>query len=98
MAALDTLGIGGNIYWPGFITSDSNIIVWFWEVVEDYNEEQRARLLQFVTGSSRVPIQVPVMKIIRMILIWRPNDTYTNGCIIPKNQLRIDANKNQMTI
>ena len=27
------------------------------KVVEQYDEEQRARLLQFVTGSSRIPIQ-----------------------------------------
>ncbi|CAL8102741.1 unnamed protein product [Orchesella dallaii] len=33
------------------------IPVWFWEIVESYDEEMRARLLQFVTGSSRVPIQ-----------------------------------------
>lgn len=31
--------------------------VWFWEIVNSYDEEMRARLLQFVTGSSRVPIQ-----------------------------------------
>jgi len=38
-------------------TSDSNIVKWFWKVVENFDEEQRARLLQFVTGSSRVPLQ-----------------------------------------
>lgn len=38
-------------------TKDTNIIKWFWDVIQAYNEEQRARLLQFVTGSSRVPIQ-----------------------------------------
>eukprot|EP00111_Clytia_hemisphaerica_P022419 TCONS_00065893-protein len=38
-------------------TKDHNIVLWFWEVVEKYDEEQRARLLQFVTGSSRIPIQ-----------------------------------------
>ena len=27
------------------------------KVVEQYDEEKRARLLQFVTGSSRIPIQ-----------------------------------------
>ena len=32
-------------------------VVWFWRVVESYSEEMRARLLQFVTGSSRVPLQ-----------------------------------------
>ena len=32
-------------------------VVWFWRIVESYSEEMRARLLQFVTGSSRVPLQ-----------------------------------------
>ena len=32
-------------------------VVWFWSIVESYSEEMRARLLQFVTGSSRVPLQ-----------------------------------------
>ncbi|XP_022704202.1 E3 ubiquitin-protein ligase SMURF2-like isoform X2 [Varroa jacobsoni] len=32
-------------------------VEWFWQIVESYDEEQRARLLQFVTGSSRLPLQ-----------------------------------------
>lgn len=36
---------------------DSNIVKWFWKAVESFDEERRARLLQFVTGSSRVPLQ-----------------------------------------
>ncbi|XP_062848255.1 E3 ubiquitin-protein ligase HACE1 isoform X2 [Trichomycterus rosablanca] len=31
------------------------VIKWFWEVVEDLTQEERVLLLQFVTGSSRVP-------------------------------------------
>uniref|UniRef100_A0A4W5RLT8 HECT-type E3 ubiquitin transferase n=1 Tax=Hucho hucho TaxID=62062 RepID=A0A4W5RLT8_9TELE len=38
-------------------TTDSNVVKWFWRAVESYDEERRARLLQFVTGSSRVPLQ-----------------------------------------
>jgi len=38
-------------------TADSNVVKWFWKAVESYDEERRARLLQFVTGSSRVPLQ-----------------------------------------
>ncbi|RXM36780.1 E3 ubiquitin-protein ligase SMURF2 [Acipenser ruthenus] len=38
-------------------TLDSNVVKWFWKAVETYDEERRARLLQFVTGSSRVPLQ-----------------------------------------
>ena len=30
---------------------------WFWEIVTDFTDEERARLLQFTTGSSRVPVQ-----------------------------------------
>ncbi|KAK3557199.1 hypothetical protein QTP70_026142, partial [Hemibagrus guttatus] len=38
-------------------TTDSNVVKWFWKAVELFDEERRARLLQFVTGSSRVPLQ-----------------------------------------
>jgi len=30
---------------------------WFWEVVDEFSEELKARLLQFVTGTSGVPAQ-----------------------------------------
>jgi E3 ubiquitin ligase SMURF1/2 len=38
-------------------TAESPQVIWFWRIVESYSEEMRARLLQFVTGSSRVPLQ-----------------------------------------
>ena len=38
-------------------TVDTAVVQWFWQIVESYSEELRARLLQFVTGSSRVPLQ-----------------------------------------
>lgn len=38
-------------------SADTNIVKWFWRAVTEYDEERRARLLQFVTGSSRVPLQ-----------------------------------------
>jgi len=35
---------------------ESEVVQWFWEVVaEDFTQEQKARLLQFVTGTSGVP-------------------------------------------
>uniref|UniRef100_A0A8C1ZB32 HECT-type E3 ubiquitin transferase n=1 Tax=Cyprinus carpio TaxID=7962 RepID=A0A8C1ZB32_CYPCA len=37
--------------------ADSNIVKWFWQAVESFDEERRGRLLQFVTGSTRVPLQ-----------------------------------------
>ncbi|XP_063618811.1 E3 ubiquitin-protein ligase SMURF2 [Cydia splendana] len=38
------------------VTADAAIVGWFWEVVEQFDAEMRARLLQFVTGSRRVPL------------------------------------------
>lgn len=32
------------------------VIVWFWHVIERFSNEQRLRLLQFVTGTSSIPI------------------------------------------
>ena len=37
--------------------AETAVVKWFWEIVDSYDEEMRARLLQFVTGSSRVPLQ-----------------------------------------
>ncbi|XP_059047101.1 E3 ubiquitin-protein ligase SMURF1 [Achroia grisella] len=38
------------------VSPDAPIVGWFWEIVEDFDAEMRARLLQFVTGSRRVPL------------------------------------------
>ena len=32
------------------------MVQWFWKCVEAYDQEKKARLLQFVTGTSRVPV------------------------------------------
>lgn len=41
-------------YQSGF-TKDSETVVWFWEVVSSFTQEEQIQLLQFVTGTSRVP-------------------------------------------
>ena len=33
------------------------MIIWFWRVVKEYSNEQRLRLLQFVTGTSSIPLE-----------------------------------------
>lgn len=38
------------------VTPEAPIVGWFWEIVEEFDAEMRARLLQFVTGSRRVPL------------------------------------------
>lgn len=35
---------------------EHEVVRWFWSIVEDLSHEQRARMLQFTTGSSRVPV------------------------------------------
>ncbi|CAH2252461.1 E3 ubiquitin- ligase HACE1 isoform X2 [Pelobates cultripes] len=41
-------------YTSGYERHD-HVIQWFWEVVKELTQEERVLLLQFVTGSSRVP-------------------------------------------
>lgn len=38
-------------------TPYTNIVKWFWQAVDSYSDERRTKLLQFVTGSSRLPLQ-----------------------------------------
>ncbi|TDH69606.1 hypothetical protein CCR75_002264 [Bremia lactucae] len=33
------------------------VVDWFWEILQRFTEDERARFLQFSTGSSRVPVQ-----------------------------------------
>ncbi|KAJ1656434.1 hypothetical protein IWQ61_003991 [Dispira simplex] len=44
-----------TLYDGGF-TAKSRVIRYFWEVVHDFTDEQKKRLLFFTTGSDRVPI------------------------------------------
>lgn len=39
----------------GYQESDE-VIQWFWRAVTEWESEQRARLLQFTTGTSRIPV------------------------------------------
>jgi hypothetical protein len=36
---------------------EQQIVDWFWEVVDDFDQRKRSRLLQYVTGSSGVPVE-----------------------------------------
>lgn len=38
-------------------TASSPQVKWFWDSVRSFNDEQRAKLLQFCTGTSRVPVR-----------------------------------------
>ncbi|XP_063694630.1 E3 ubiquitin-protein ligase NEDD4-like isoform X1 [Bolinopsis microptera] len=40
----------------GGFSPTHHVVVWFWKAVRSFDNEFRARLLQFVTGTSRVPM------------------------------------------
>ncbi len=44
-----------TVYAAGY-KADDDAIIWFWKTVANYDNELRARLLQFVTGTSKVPM------------------------------------------
>ncbi|CAH3188401.1 unnamed protein product [Porites evermanni] len=45
-----------NTNYRGDYSDKHSVIVWFWKAVTSFDLETRARLLQFVTGTSRVPM------------------------------------------
>ncbi|CAK9163642.1 unnamed protein product [Ilex paraguariensis] len=45
-----------NTEYSGY-SGASPVIQWFWEVVQGFSKEDKARLLQFVTGTSKVPLE-----------------------------------------
>ncbi|XP_044474315.1 E3 ubiquitin-protein ligase UPL1-like isoform X2 [Mangifera indica] len=53
---IDLDDLRANTEYTGY-TAASNVVQWFWEVVKAFNKEDMARLLQFVTGTSKVPLE-----------------------------------------
>lgn len=37
-------------------SENDQVVQWFWQIVESLSAEEKSRLLQFVTGTSRVPV------------------------------------------
>ena len=42
--------------YTGYVAG-SKVVRWFWEVVDEMDKEDTARLLQFCTGTSKVPLE-----------------------------------------
>ncbi|XP_065003917.1 E3 ubiquitin-protein ligase UPL1 isoform X2 [Musa acuminata AAA Group] len=53
---IDIDDLQANTEYTGY-SAASIVIQWFWEVVKSFNKEDMARLLQFVTGTSKVPLE-----------------------------------------
>lgn len=52
---IDMEDLRRNTEYSGFSESHP-VIQWFWKAVNSFGQEERAKLLQFVTGTSRVPL------------------------------------------
>uniref|UniRef100_A0A8C2F942 E3 ubiquitin-protein ligase HACE1 n=1 Tax=Cyprinus carpio TaxID=7962 RepID=A0A8C2F942_CYPCA len=55
MPEIDVMDWKKNTEYTSGYDLQEPVIKWFWEVVENLTQEERVLLLQFVTGSSRVP-------------------------------------------
>jgi len=53
---IDIFDLKANTEYVGYF-SNSPIIKWFWEILVDLSKEDKARLLQFCTGTSKVPLE-----------------------------------------
>eukprot|EP00743_Colponemidia_sp_Colp-15_P003757 GILK01004053.1.p1 GENE.GILK01004053.1~~GILK01004053.1.p1 ORF type:complete len:1970 (+),score=455.64 GILK01004053.1:306-6215(+) len=53
---IDVEDLRNNTEYSNF-TVDSPQIRWFWDVLRSYDQQDRAAFLQFVTGTSRVPLE-----------------------------------------
>ncbi|KAK9028584.1 hypothetical protein V6N11_025739 [Hibiscus sabdariffa] len=53
---IDLDDMRANTEYSGY-SAASPVIQWFWDVVQGFSKEDKARLLQFVTGTSKVPLE-----------------------------------------
>lgn len=56
IVSIDVKDWRANTTYKGDYHPNHIVIQWFWRVVLSFDNEMRARLLQFVTGTSRVPM------------------------------------------
>mmetsp|Transcript_15912 Transcript_15912/g.26674 ORF Transcript_15912/g.26674 Transcript_15912/m.26674 type:complete len:445 (-) Transcript_15912:1914-3248(-) len=55
LPSIDVRDLKANTQYLGGYTAYSPQIRWFWEIVGAYSSEQKAKLLQFITGTTKVP-------------------------------------------
>ncbi|KAL5225432.1 hypothetical protein ABZP36_012071 [Zizania latifolia] len=53
---IDLDDLKANTEYSGYNIA-SPVIQWFWEIVQGFSKEDKARFLQFVTGTSKVPLE-----------------------------------------
>ena len=53
---IDLYDLKQNTVYHGY-APDSQAVLWLWEVLAEYSQEELAEFIQFVTGSSKVPLE-----------------------------------------
>ncbi len=53
---IDLDDLRANTEYSGY-SATSPVVRWFWEAVTEMDKQQRAQLVQFVTGTSKVPLE-----------------------------------------
>jgi hypothetical protein len=56
-SAIDVEDWKSNTTYKDFYNKNHQIIKWFWEIILSLNDEERRKMLQFCTGSTRVPVE-----------------------------------------
>jgi hypothetical protein len=56
-AEIDLVDWRHNTEYRGGYHDQHPVVVWFWQAIERFTNEQRLRLLQFVTGTSSIPFE-----------------------------------------
>jgi hypothetical protein len=85
----------------GGIDKDSDLAVWLWEVLEEFDKEGRTKLLKFATGCPRIPLdgfdpQFTIVCSDDMEATALPRShTCFNQLVLPPYHLAYPSNKNQ---
>lgn len=56
MPTIDLKDLKENTDYAGYQPNDPQII-WYWEILEEYSSEELAHLIQFITGTSKIPLE-----------------------------------------
>ena len=56
LPVVDIEDLKDNVIYKNY-TKQSPVILWLWEVLEELNNSERAEFIQFITGSSKVPVE-----------------------------------------
>lgn len=56
LPTVDVSNLRENVLYKNY-NNQSTVIQWLWEVLEEFSNTERAEFLQFITGSSKVPVE-----------------------------------------